>query len=352
MLFWFLPLFILGGFGMYGLQVAGLGLAFGLLFLFSLRIKTSRLKFPKYFSWYLTFLAVFALSLLWSTQLGISVQYLVLFASGGCFWLSAYNLQDSGKSAKYLVIDLALIFSLFFLIQNQRPLERNFLSLFSIATQNHNHIGDIWAIALIPVVFSIMTNKKRALSLLLGILGTYFVYISESRSAVVAIGAGTAYLFWKNGWIDKYRKPFVFLAGITVTLFIAMGMTKSTLFSRPYVLEGIVGLPKYPFGVGVGSFEKISSEFPLEMFGRNTFSIYAHSLPIEILVGLGVLSLIFFAWLIKVSEDLAYNSGKQTVLLQAMFFGLLGNFLFDTTYFIPTMLWLWFTLLGLAQAKE
>jgi hypothetical protein len=352
---WVILLLLLfaGGFGKYLEGLVLLGIIASALLLIARTVAKEKIRLPRYFGIYLTFLLVFSLSTLWSQDWRASLGYLALYASGAGFWLIAYNESRLVSKLSGVVILVAVFFSLMFLIHNTWGLlERNYLSLFLPSSLDHNHIGDVWAVALVPIAYQLIRGKRRLLYWLLAIAGAYFIYLSHSRSALLSISVGVIYLFWKGGWIAKYRTQFAILTGIFILALILMGITKSTLFSRPYVLQGILAFPRYPFGVGVGSFGKISAEFPLVEYGRNTFATVAHSLPVEILSGLGIFSLVFFIWMIKASENLAFDRGKSTILAQAVFFALLVNFFCDTTYFIPTLVWLFFISLGLSQNEK
>ncbi len=68
------------------------------------------------------------------------------------------------------------------------------------------------------------------------------------------------------------------------------------------------------------------------------------------MTGMGIFGLVFIAWLFKIICDLWSKKFAQNLIYQAVFFALATNFFFHSTYFIPAMLWLWFMVLGLAQA--
>ena len=78
----------------------------------------------------------------------------------------------------------------------------------------------------------------------------------------------------------------------------------------------------------------------------NEKTAFAHNIVLEVVVGVGVLGVFFVAWLIKVLLDIV-RRGKS--LYSALFVALTVNFFFDTTYYIPTMIWLWFIFLGFSQ---
>jgi uncharacterized membrane protein AbrB (regulator of aidB expression) len=66
--------------------------------------------------------------------------------------------------------------------------------------------------------------------------------------------------------------------------------------------------------------------------------------------GMGILGLIFAAWLVYVTWDIIKS--PKNFLYGAIFLVIAVNFMFDTTYYIPTMLWLWFASLGVAQTES
>jgi hypothetical protein len=98
----------------------------------------------------------------------------------------------------------------------------------------------------------------------------------------------------------------------------------------------------------MGNFREISKDPGNHILGFWGFSSVAHNIALEVLSGLGILGFVFVYWLYKVLSDLWSDKSKKNILYKSVFFALTVNFLFDSTYFIPTMLWLWFTTLGLS----
>jgi O-antigen ligase len=113
-----------------------------------------------------------------------------------------------------------------------------------------------------------------------------------------------------------------------------------------------VGFVHNPFGIGVGNFTTISgSSTTNQLLNMRGFSGLTHNIALEFLVGMGVLGLTFVAWLAQVLKSVWKNKEQKNLLFQAIFITLGVNFLFDYTYTIPAMLWLWFMTLGLGQAR-
>lgn len=332
-----------------------LGAIIGGMMLIFLLITRKKIKFPPGSFVYLLFLLLFGLSLNWSIDKQVSLNYLYLFVGSGLFWLVFFNLNNKVKKEfTFLLVALGLSFGgayIFFKLFGEFRI--NYLSLYlpSSGHFNHNHIGDLWAAILVVVIYHLIKKKKLNYKILMAI-GLYFLVMSFSRSAEIAVAGGLMYLFWKEGWVQKYKKIFWIIASILLILFMIIGTQKTLLFSRPYFLQAIKGFIHYPLGVGVGNFGTISREFVNPSWTTSSYSQMTHNIVLEILIGIGVFSSVFIFWLFKVSKDSLKNKGEAKIVPQLVFITLGVNFLFDYTYIIPTMLWLWFISLGLWQEKK
>ena len=133
-------------------------------------------------------------------------------------------------------------------------------------------------------------------------------------------------------------------------------MSKLTLSGRDFYIQTIAGLVKYPSGVGYGNFEVISSDESTHWFKRNDFSVLTHNLPLEWIAGMGWFGLVGFVWLglvtWRMGEIPSSNSPGKTIMWRAVYWGLLINFLLDTTYFVPSMWWLFMVVMGLGEERE
>jgi O-antigen ligase len=271
-------------------------------------------------------------------------------------WVSLYNLGEKVKKYfLWLTLGLGLAFGVLFMIEILRPggvlFKPQTIYLFNTISKNHNHLGDFWAIVLLITAYQIV--KRRYLSLIaLLIPGIYFLGVSQSRSAYVALLTGLSFLFWRMGWIQKYKKVFLALIILVVGLFLYSGLGKTVFFSRPYFEQAILGLYKYPFGVGVGNFSIISTDPSIAGGDSRHFTSIAHNIGLEMISGMGVLGLSFIFWLGYVLYKLFKKINSKNIVFAAIFLAVTANFMFDTTYFIPTMLWLWFGSLGMAQSNS
>lgn len=318
--------------------------------------KKGKLRLPKGFLIYNLFLIFFGLSLIWSLDWQKSLGYLVLYVSGGLFWVAFFNLKGESKNfIENIIIILGILFGIFTLgykYLDFAPFGRTPFSLVYPAIANHHHIGDFWAIATVIVIHKVFVKKKYLYSLLF-IPGSAFLVLSLSKSAYLALAVGAYFIFYYKGWIQNYKKVLVVFILLTTALFLFAGAQKTTLFSRPYFFQAIAGLVNYLFGVGYGNFERISSEcfgcFNDRLMG---FSTVTHNLVLEVLAGMGILGLSFVYWLYLVFKDLLEKTEENSLIITASFFTLFTNFFFDYTYFIPTMFWLFFILLGIAQNTE
>jgi hypothetical protein len=344
---------IAGGFGIYTQALLVLAIALAAFFIVLKIFSREKVSFPPGVGLYLFFLTLFAASYLWSLQKSTFWENFLLFASGGFLWLIAYNFrQKLARLFPLIVIIVAVSFAVLFLIYTKGPrILVNYKSLFVASSVNHNHIGDVWAVAMV-VAFPWLFGRRKILGALLYILGLYLLFVSASRSAYLALGMGISWLLFKGHYKKSVKKAVVAIICILAAFFIYVGLFKRTLLSRPYFIQGAWGLIKYPFGVGVGNFEVVSAQFLNKYSSWATFSSLAHNVVIEILAGMGVLGISFILWLFRVIKGIWKEKGAFLVMPQAIFLAILVNFLFDITYLIPTMIWLWFISLGLAQRKN
>jgi hypothetical protein len=345
----------LGGLGIETTTVYYFGALIGFLLLGLAAIWQGRLRLPSRTLLYGLFLILFALSLLWSRDARTSLEYFALFLSGGLLWLVSFNLKkELSFWLDKLVILLAVIFGAFFL-QNrffgQPTVSPWSFHLAYSSSYDHYHIGDLWAVALTIVVFYIIRKKEWWHWLLVG-LGIYFLAASLSRSAYVALAAGVSYLFYSKKWLYKYRRVFISLVVLAVALFLFAGLKKPLIHNRQYYFQAIVGFLHNPLGVGVGNFGVISGKPVYHLWGFSGFSCVVHNIVLELLVGMGVFGFAFVVWLVKVFTDIWKDKDGKDLIYKAIFVSLGVNLMFDSTYFVPTMLWLWFMALGLSQKSR
>ena len=352
-----ITLFVWGGLGlgMASVRLWGLIVPSVLLLWTFIRNKKS-FELPRGFSLFLIFLSLLVANIFWSLNQKSTLEYLILLLGGGAWWLLLFNLGERVREDfANVIIVLGIVFGASYLLDlflySELPVRAWSLYLSSSAGRNHNHLGDLWAIVVVVLSHKLLT-KPRWWHWALIVLGTFFLTISLSRSSYLALGVGIFYLFNKFQGVKKFRKLYFLLLAVATGLFLYAGLFKSTFFARPYFEQAIWGFKKWPFGVGVGNFGTISTNAQGPWWiGPRTgiFSSYAHNVVIEMISGMGFLGLVFAVWLIYVLVDALKNS-KET-LFTAVFLAITANFMFDTTYYIPTMLWLWFATLGLAGSK-
>jgi hypothetical protein len=356
--FWKLVLIVLGvflflaGLGIELLFVKICGLLIAVLLLSLVWIWKRKLKLPPGIILYLLFLLAFEASLIWSRNRGITAGHLVSFIAGGLFWIAFYNLSDEfGSWLDKVIIALGIAFGGMFIASHyfgETPIRPWSLYLPYTAYFNHNNIGDFWALVLVVVSFYLIKKPKSFLYWGLVPLGFYFLAMSQSRSAYIALLVGIVYLFKSQGWITKYKKIFTVLVFSTLALFLFIGSQKSILLSRQYYLQGLMGLIHNPFGVGMGNFSIISLDPANHLWGLSAYSSVAHNLILEVAAGMGLLGIFFVVWWVRRLVELWDRKDKKNLIYRTAFFTLTANLFFHSTYFVPTMLWLWFMTLGLA----
>lgn len=350
-------LLFLGGLGIETEVLQLAGVLIGLLILTSIAVQKKKLKLPPFIILYSIFLILFIInSFFISVDTIKSLEVLSLLLGGGLFWVVAYNLKkELAPFFDKLIILLGLVFAGSYFFNNffGDPSLVKPWSLFLdySAYRNHNNVGDLWAIAQTIVIFYLLKNPRNIYLWITTILGGYLLFISQSRAAYVALAAGVGYLAKVYGLTKKYKNIFTLFILMAVALFLIIGTQKTTLFTRQYYIQGVLGFLHNPEGIGVGNFDVISRNSENHIFGLSHFSSVAHNLLLEVLTGLGILGFVFVAWFLKVILQLWNDKNPRNLVYKAVFFTLTVNFLFHSSYFIPTMLWLWFLSLGLAQTR-
>jgi len=355
--------FVIGGLGTTRpIYVFYFGLIFTFLLLILNYIWKGSLKFPPRFGLYTLFLIFSAISIFWSIDRQMSYEVILLFISGGLFWLLFYNAADAKAASLFsnlfdwfekFVIYSGIVFGIFYLYAR---LSSNLISPFGLSlylqeVANHNHLGDLQAVVLIVVIpHIIQKTKKKLVWWLMAGWSLAFLIISQSRSAYLSLAIGALFLASKYGWLKKYKKYFDLLTIITLGLFLIAGSQKTLLFSRDYYFQAASGIIDNPFGVGLGNFSEISYDPKYHIFGMDSYAKFVHNIVLEIFVGIGIFGVVFLYWLIKAILDILKVKNPQGKIAASVFLALTVNFFFDYTYFVPTLLWLWFASLGLSQA--
>jgi len=298
-------------------------------------IRGRKIEIPKNYILYLVFAV---LLLVHYFVFGGEITYFLLFLSGGLYWLSIYNLRDF--VSKYFFtfqITFGFVMTGVYMVSIARGVyfsSSNDLFLPIASGVLHNHLGDLWAIILVGVYYKI-TQKYQWWQIPIVIFGLAIIAQSFSRSAIVALIAGALYVYYKSEKKKEMKKIFKISLVIVTLLFLFVSAFKTTLFSRPYYLEGLNSFIRSPLGIGMGNFSKVSPE-----------SLLAHNIVLEVISGIGIFSAVFIVWLIKVFKSFA--GGSSNILYKALFLAIFVNFFFDTTYTIPAMIWIWFSTLALA----
>jgi len=321
--------------------------------------------YPKHFNLYLVFLAALLLSNLFSLDKTHSFYYLQLFISAGLFWLVSYNLKPTLiNHLDKIILCLGIIFSSITLLAHQLNLELfkftpfGFTGYLSKSMLDHHRLADFW-ILIVTLSFTYLLGlrskyklfRSKPFNTILITVGLAIIVWGLSRTAIVAVISGVLYYTHSRGMLSKYQKLINSVLLIFTALFLYTSQFKSVFSNRQYYLQGLAGYVKRPIlGYGLGNFGVVSIDRSNHLFGLDGFSSLAFNLPLEIMIGMGLLGLSFLYWAYKAlisSLSINQNRGHQALLV-----AISVSFFFDATYFIPTMLWLWFILLGLLSQNR
>jgi hypothetical protein len=352
----FVILFAIGGFGYANTLITWGGVMGGLTILFIMCFYPKhKFSFPPGTIAYLIFLLFFLASLFWSKDKALSLYYFLMYFAGGLFWLIFYNLKDRilkhRPSVESILIFLGLFFgviSLYFLITKNTDPAAYSLIKYTVTNHSHHNIGDLWSIVVGVLIFKLIKKTQNRYLTCIGIaIGLCFMAISFSRSAYVGLIVGLLYLFTqlkKDIYINKVIFIFIFLASIFC---IWSSLGKSLIGARLiYFTRGISSITDSPFGVGVGSFNYLVQK-ENNTLGNDNYTSVAHNIFLEIISGMGILSIPFFFWFYKNTKLFLENQSENGLLFRMIFVILTVNFAFNYIYFIPTVLWIWFIALAL-----
>lgn len=328
-----------------------IAISFGLINIVS---ANSKIVFPRHFGLMTIFvIALLAYPFFISNKLN-PFYFATIFATGLFYWLILYNLNNGSKILRSFLTTLTLLYSFFY---TGSMLFNLYLTKFSSlffqeGPSRHYHIGDLWALTLVVVIGSNWGKMKLTDWLLVG-LGFVFLIISNARSAYLSLLLGFIYIIYKKARLQNFSKliPTIFISSIIV-LFVIAGTTKTILFSRPYFLQSIQAFTKFPLGVGMGNFTLINEHMLKTTTAKEiSLSSYTHNIFLEALSGVGVFSVLFLIFLFKITKDILQTNSAAFVW-GALPIAILTNFMFDTTYVIPGLIWIFFISLAVLQNKN
>lgn len=344
----------MGGTGKYVFWVNFSGFVLSALVLAGYLIVEKEIELPEGFWWYVAFLVIQVASLFWSLDARLSYEYLVMYISGGVFWVLAYNWSDLIEGwLGDLVMSLGVVFGMLFgwvKLKDVQVVRGWSLYFYNSRYFNNNHIGNWWAVVVVVLLVWWM-REKRWWQTVLGVVGTGMIMMSQSRAALVAVMGGLWYLY-KKGRI-KIRKWMEWL-GLFLLIggFVYLGMNKRTLLSRQYFVQALAGLWHNPLGVGIGNFRHVSGDSAMHWLGLSDYAIVVFNVVLEMMVSLGWLGLVFVWWLVKRVEEVWKIEGQRGLVERVVFLVLMVNFMFAATYFQASMFWLWMISLGVSQGVK
>ena len=319
------------------------------LSLLAVVIKKKQLKPPTNWLWYLVFLVILEVGVFIGGNQQESFSYWLLFVAGGLFWVVASSYPKLIKEyLDKLLIAFGVVFSGLFVFFNLiREPTINAWSLYLPTSHffNHNNIGDLWSVIMVGVIYKLFKSKNIYWWGLLAV-GGWMLIVSQSRSAYLGLMVGVIFLVSRLKVEAKYKKLGLAIIGLGLVLFILTGRVKTTLGSRVYYVQAMVSLWKHPLGIGLANFGKISADSQYHLNYFSDFSEVVFSWPLEMMVSMGWFGLIFVYWFIEQIRRVLKENRERNIVYQVMFLTLTVNLIFNLSYFVPSLLWLWFVLLG------
>lgn len=328
---------ILGGMGIFKATAIPLSVALCFAFLGIKTLQGYSINIAPTFWLHIAFLLALLIS---SIFFDGEIIYFWMFLSGGLFWLVIENffLHLSKYLPPFILVVALIMTATHFLLRLNGidtlspdnlflPIEKQVI---------HNHLGDLWAIAILPVIYTILRSGGKWYLFAVSVLGLIMVGLSYSRSAIAVLVLGFWYLISKIQAEKKTIKNTRYLRTVEITILVSIfavliyfSTTKSLFFSRPYYIESLISIIKNPLGIGMGNFDMVS---------RETNNV--HNVVLEVINGLGILGVFFIIFLLKAIQALFYKN--TNIAAATIWIGIFANFLFDSTYVIPGLLWIWY----------
>jgi hypothetical protein len=282
-------------------------------------------------------------------------HYWMLFFTGGLWWWvgNSYKQHIRALLPAYILF-LGLFFGLFAFMYLHEVIPIYIpggygLGYYFTEAQVHHPVGNLMALVVIVLASQSVQHKRWFIKVGM-LISLGLIMWSLSRAAVVSLLIGMLLMF-SNLKSKRQVRLLLLGAGIAILL---MGLFKPIIHTRQYWIQSLISLAYYPLGVGVGNFGKISSDERVHLFGFEGYSMTPFNIVLEWWSGLGIFSLIFIIWVFRMSKRLLRHTfwRDEGVVSMALLAALSVQFMLSYSYFIPTLLWLWFVLLGLASPRE
>ncbi len=292
---------------------------------------------PGFFS-LLTFTALLNLFPFFINETVNPLRYALNFNLGVLGYLFFYNYNQSfhliTKSIKYLSFLYAGLYLLSFIF----PIELAKFAFFIFPQTDptiHFNLGLIWGFYALTEVAQKGVKVKPHLI----IITLVFAVISFNRTVILGIILGLLYL--ANGEVSKiFTKWKVGFTLLSIIILLFMGLSKTTIFNRPYFFQSIKVFFDNIWGVGLGNFGLVSSS-----------TSFAHSILLEIVSGLGIFSIPFVVWMFKVYKNLT-TVGQENFFIKSVQLSTLVILLFTPNYIIFGFMWFWFLCIGIEEEES
>lgn len=308
------------------------------------------LKIPKYFSLVMMFEVIILIYPLFLTEKVNPFYYGLTIGIGILYWLIFFNLDRPNKFLKPIFISITVIYPAIYILST--VFKFNLMGLAGVvfaqeSTTIHYYFGMFCAISIVTVIKNGFKNLTPGRLLIVAIC-IAFLILSNNRTADLSLMLALIYLFTKSRWVLGTKKNLFLLVGGIALVFILASLNKTTIFERPYFAQSIQSFPSHLWGVGMGNFNLINQYLLQTSSGTLEISNFTHNIFLETLSGVGVFSLVFLYFLIRLTIDI-FRSKTKTATWGAIVLIFLTNFMFDSSYTMPGIIWLFFAAIGTFQ---
>lgn len=321
-----------------------------LLFLFIGIIKgKDEVSLPPDFLYLLAFAVILNIFPFFISEITNPTRYALIFNLGILSYFYFYNYGQGSHLLTGVIRFITIFYTGLYLLSFTSAINLTNVAGFifpQTEPTTHFNLGLLWSMYLLTETY----RKGIKIKTILVILTLVFVVLSFNRTVILGVVLSLLYL---SGGLKTINSAFwkAALGLLVAALFIFMGLSKTTIFNRPYFVQSLKGYLENIWGVGMGNFGLLHDFILKDSGGSVQLSSYTHNLLTEVLVGVGVFSLPFVLFLIKtaffVLKDKNINKGFVGVVII-----MIVSFMFDYTYAAGAFIWLFFGFLGACRKQS
>lgn len=332
-----------------------------LLVLLAWWMNKKRLCLPPHFWLYIGFATLVGFDVMTRGNPFTSPQFFSMLVSGSLFWTAFYMVGNGSdgifvkKNLPYMLAMLGYGFLGGFLLNQGGYFEkyRLFFGFIQPITKEHMHLGVFWGILMVIIIPIVLKeNRMPWYKVITVVIGVYLMIISQARSSFLGLMVGMLTYYYEL-LMAKTSQAKVVRVILLTTILVMVGISiYKPIRSFYFITPAVLNILREPLGSGIGQFEKVSAHYAYLYESGDFVTSRTHNLFLEMFIGLGWLGVFYVIWFgLSLVSCVKQKPGGRNLYL-ALFLAISAVFMVDPAYGIPTMGWIWMSVLGLAQSDE